>query len=331
MQNTPEDVAASPKPWQASLEAIGKRALARQAQSDEPPRARVLADRKSDPPSDLATTIAAEAAAQETEEARQAGQLGYMARVTVQASLPVSDPHAQVYVRRNAHKMTLRVTSLKGEGLPYGSLPRLLLTWATTEAVRNRSPELRLGHSLQEFLNKLELGRSGGEKGDITRLRRQTTRLFSCAISADYSDPAQDSFAAVLIARQHNLWWDPGNPEQLALWGSTISLSRDFYEQLIAAPVPVDLGVIRQLRSSALALDIYAWATWRMSFLGRETTVPWEYLQDQFGSNYHRLRDFRRRFGQALEAVLKHYPAGIETHPSGLLLRPSPPSIARRR
>ncbi|MDQ6899691.1 MAG: replication protein RepA [Candidatus Dormibacteraeota bacterium] len=329
MPNTPQDVPEAPKPWQASLEAIGKRALDRQAQPDHSSRPRVLADREGDPAP--VTTTAAEAAAQEVEEARQAGQLGYMARVTVQASLPVSDPHSQVYVRRNAHKMVLRVTSLKGEGLPYGSLARLLLTWATTEAVRTRSPELRLGHSLQEFLNKLELGRSGGAKGDITRLRRQTSRLFSCAISADYSDISQDSFTAVLIARQHNLWWDPGNPEQLALWGSTVTLSGDFYQQLVAAPVPVDLAVIRQLRSSALALDIYAWATWRMSFLSRETAIPWEYLQDQFGSNYHRLRDFRRRFSQALATVLKHYEAGIEPRSSGLLLRPSPPSVARRR
>ena len=32
-----------------------------------------------------------------------------------------------------------------GNKLPYGSLPRLLLAWVCTEAVRTQSPELILG------------------------------------------------------------------------------------------------------------------------------------------------------------------------------------------
>ena len=35
-------------------------------------------------------------------------------------------------------------------GLPYGTLPRLLLAWVSTEAVRTQSPELILGDSLAE-------------------------------------------------------------------------------------------------------------------------------------------------------------------------------------
>ena len=35
-------------------------------------------------------------------------------------------------------------------GLPYGTLPRLLLAWVSTEAVRTQSRELILGDSLAE-------------------------------------------------------------------------------------------------------------------------------------------------------------------------------------
>ena len=33
-----------------------------------------------------------------------------------------------------------------GNKLPYGTLPRLLLAWVCTEAVRTQSPELGLSH-----------------------------------------------------------------------------------------------------------------------------------------------------------------------------------------
>ena len=59
-----------------------------------------------------------EAAEREAEEARQAGEIGYLARVTVQATLPHSRPAGDVYTRRNAHQMILRVTALSSAGLP---------------------------------------------------------------------------------------------------------------------------------------------------------------------------------------------------------------------
>ena len=36
--------------------------------------------------------------------------------------------------------------------LPFGNLPRLLMAWVSTEAVRTQSGELVLGRSLSEFM-----------------------------------------------------------------------------------------------------------------------------------------------------------------------------------
>jgi hypothetical protein len=44
-------------------------------------------------------------------------------------------------------------------------------------------------------------------------------------------------------------------------------------------------GPLRALRGSALRLDIYAWLTYRMSYLQRPTTVRWPSLRAQFGSD----------------------------------------------
>jgi hypothetical protein len=268
----------------------------------------------------------------ELEEARAAGEVGYMARITVQTTLPHRDPKVPIFERTNGDLMTLTLMAPPRFGLPYGTIPRLLLAWVTTEAVRTKERELQLGDTLSEFLEKLELGRRGGARGDITRLRSQMRRLFSSTITVTYSDKHTDAFESIAVADRAVTWWDPKRPDQGALWGSTVTLSDRFFQEVITRPVPIDLSVLRALRRSPMALDIYAWLTWRMSFLSAEKTIPWEYLQMQFGAAYGRPRAFREYFMRGLRQVRRLYPQ-VRCRPetSGLVLRPSPTSIAPRR
>ena len=130
------------------------------------------------------------ALAMEVEDAQHADTLGFVARVLAQTTLPHSEPAGNHFTRRNGI-LELTITALSPEvSLPYGSIPRLLLTWLTTEAVRTRSPVLELGPTLSAFMAELDLARQGGERGDITRLRDQTVRLFSSAVSCRYEDKA---------------------------------------------------------------------------------------------------------------------------------------------
>ena len=65
--------------------------------------------------------------------------------------------------------------------LPYGNLPRLLLAWVCTEAVRTQSRELVLGRSLYEFMHKLGLtDRSSGANGERTRSLASPYRARGC-------------------------------------------------------------------------------------------------------------------------------------------------------
>ena len=78
------------------------------------------------------------------------------------------------------------------------------------------------------------------------------------------------------------------------------------------------------LRRSPLAIDLYVWLTYRMSYLNRPTLIPWNSLQAQFGSRYGRLRDFKRSYLSHLTDVLLVYPAvRLSEQPNGLLLFPS--------
>ena len=113
----------------------------------------------------------------EAESAKEAGMLAYIARAMVMATLPHSKPKDHVFQRSNGD-FTLTMIGNPQFGLPYGSLPRLVLAWMTREAKVKNSPVLHLGKSFSAFLNTLKLSQSGGVRGDATRLREQML-LFS--------------------------------------------------------------------------------------------------------------------------------------------------------
>ena len=107
-----------------------------------------------------------------------------MARLLALCSLPRTNPRdRKEYVRRNG-PYALVMTAGGLNKLPYGILPRLLLAWVCSEAVRTQRRELVLRRSLYEFMQKLGMNsHSGGARGDRTRLRNQITRLFGCSVT----------------------------------------------------------------------------------------------------------------------------------------------------
>ena len=90
--------------------------------------------------------------------------LGFMARTIALCSLPRSNPgNRSKYVRRNG-PYTLGMTAGINTKLPFGNLPRLLLAWVCTEAVRTQSRVLVLGDSLSDFMRTLGVYSSSGRK-----------------------------------------------------------------------------------------------------------------------------------------------------------------------
>jgi hypothetical protein len=268
-----------------------------------------------------------EALAIEAEEAREAGAVGYMARALVQATMPHSKPSGHVFQRTNGN-YTLTMMASPSVGLPYGTIPRLLLAWLATEAVKKQSPYLTLGESLSDFMRELDLVPTGGRWGSITRLKEQSRRLFACTIQCQYEEESGEAIRNYLIADEANLWWYPKTPDQQSLFESTVKLSDTFFRELLDAPVPIDIRALKVLRRSPLALDIYCWLTYRMSYLKKPTRIPWDGLQAQFGADYafgsQGRRDFKKRFIQAAKKVLTVYPdAKLEATQDYLMLSPS--------
>ena len=268
----------------------------------------------------------------EEEEAKQAG-IGFMGRALIQATLPHREQRGNEFTRKNG-AFTLTILAPSHIGLPYGSIPRLLLSWVTTEAVRTRNHVLSLGPSLSAFMGELGLRRAGGPRGDITRLKDQTLRLFNSDFIFNYSGKNNDKGGKHAIAEKWSLWWEGGNPDQTPLWQSWVKLSPSFFEEVTERPVPVDMAALKALKRSPLALDAYFWLTYRMSYLSKPSVIPWPLLQAQFGGDYAEgsqgQRNFKKFFIKQLKNVLKVYDtARVSTLPNGLLLKPSPPHVAK--
>lgn len=270
----------------------------------------------------------------EQEEARAAGALGYMARTLAQATLPHTDPKlpAGMLYSRDTGRLTLSVApTSRRHGIPYGSIPRVILAWICSEAVKTKERTLSLGHSQSEFLERLSLHNNGR---DIARFRDQALRLFKSVISVEYTDDSDgDLSARLLISEASHVFWHPKASEQRGFWESSLELSEGFFREVMAAPVPIDMRVFHALSKSPLAMDIYTWLTYRMFILRRSgrpsAFVPWAGLKAQFGAGYPNtdqgFRDFKKGFRLRLKEVLLFYPAAqahIQETTVGLNLTP---------
>jgi len=276
-----------------------------------------------------------------------ANDAAYMARELVQCTLPHRNPgEVPTWSRKNGnlvltiqagYKLDKKTGNRVFIGHPYGTIPRLLLFWMVSEAVRTKSPRLELGSSLNEFMRELGLTPSSvgaGKRSDATRLKNQMERLFNAFISFDgeITKAGRTGTARLnmVVARKTMFWWSEKEPEQGSLFQSYIELGEDFYEAITAAPVPVDIRALRALKQSPLALDLYAWLTYtafRAHKSGEAIFVPWEQLHNQMGGEYSDIEDFRKKGAKpALAKIMMVYPklklgkrlGGIEVLPESL-------------
>ena len=189
-----------------------------------------------------------------------------------------------------------------------------------------------LGSSMAKFMARLDLCRTGGPRGDITRLRNQAKALFASTISATFEGDGRWTDDGFRVASHTDLWWDPRNPDQDTLWESCVTLSHEFFTEITRRPVPVDMAALRTIKDSPMAIDTYIWMAHRLSYLKKDTLIPWPLLELQFGAGYARTRDFRRKFGLRLREVKSVYPAARWTVTArGLRLHPSPTPVGRLR
>ncbi|MDE0124113.1 MAG: replication protein RepA [Bryobacterales bacterium] len=244
----------------------------------------------------------------------------YMPSRLVSTTLPHRRVKGKEFVRTNGD-MTMSLVATRKPGLPYGTYPRLALMHLTARAVLEGRRHLLIGESATDFLAALGINDSGGPRGSATRARAQVRRLASTAFTWESrsSRRSRDRWRGMLLADE----WDrrPGA-------GMRVTLSAPFFDMARSSSVPLDAQIVQKLRRSPLALDVYAWLTWRVSTLRKETVIPWLALERQLGCDYRRPRQFRFEFRRRLRQITGLWP-GVNAEPRlrGLLLRPSAPSV----
>lgn len=217
----------------------------------------------------------------------------------------------------------LKYTLMSSKGLPYGTAPRIILSWLISEAKLKNSPKITLGYNLRGFLKEIGVDTNGR---NYRKTRQQLQALLDTSYEITKENEDERHALKFFISEKDSLWWSQ-EAKQDNLFNSEINLSEPFFKFCKKA-YPISRVAMRSLKDSPLALDLYFWIAHRISYLKRPTVINWNYLKKQFGYNYkdnaNGRKIFKRYFKDALSKIKILYPAlNAEIVKDGLEIRPS--------
>jgi len=251
----------------------------------------------------------------------------------IQCSFPHADPgEARSFSRRNGWLELTLGTTRPETGLPYGVPARLLTIYCASEAIRTKSPEVYLGNSVHDFLRRLDVPITRGDRGSLRVYANQLLKLIHCTLTIDENIKDASGRTGLhirqaLFAEEARLWWD--DETHGVGQGSSLVLSSVLFHSILDRSAPLSTHAIKQLRKSPMDLDVYAWLVHRLYHLSKPSTVTWTQLSAQFGHGYSELRKFRRFFIDSLKRVQAVYPeAKLKVADAGVVLLPSKPHLA---
>ena len=144
------------------------------------------------------------------------------------------------------------VSTARGQRLPYGAFPRLVMLWMYAEGARDahdppqdRDPVL----SICQYLLTIDL-----ESPEVTPLFEQADRLFACRFRVGQRtipviDPSfvRNADAALRL------------PEVASTRGMQLAYSAPFHQETMRRRFAPRLATVRALRHCPFALDVYLW------------------------------------------------------------------------
>ena len=297
-------------------------------------RPEIARDRRpaSAPTQATARTSATTEVSKAAREVEEGGGISFHYVPLIQCSFPHADPgEAHSFTRKNGWLELTLGTTRPETGLPYGVPARLLTIYAASEAVRTKSPEIFLGTSIHDFLRRLDVPITRGDRGSLRVYTNQLLKLIHCTLTID--ENIRDAsgrtglhIRQALFAEEARLWWDDARGVGQ---GSSLVLSSVLFHSILDRSAPLSTNAIKSLRKSPMDLDVYAWLVHRLFNLSKPSTVTWQQLSEQFGHGYSELRRFRRFFIDSLKRVQVVYPeAKLKVADAGVILLPSRPHLA---
>ncbi len=262
--------------------------------------------------------------------------LSYYSPELIQCTLPHSDPKTRDWARKNGNFALVISSGVDGNlqpfGVPYGSFPRLVLAHIITRVVATRERRIDLASHFSSFLK--EIGYTSNHRGNgvkSQRLHDQLSRLLNAHISFQYREGDETvgrmRVHQMSVAPDFDLWWNYKAPEQESLFSSWVEISQEFYDAILRSPVPLRTDVLKALKKSPLAIDVYMWVSYRLFGMRasgqQELHVSFSALQAQFGTGIaeENYRQFRQELKIAFSKVAVLWHEGTDDPPKKSLLQ----------
>ena len=208
----------------------------------------------------------------------------------------------------------MTISAIGDAMLPYGSIPRIIICYLSTEAKITGERTVPIGQTINEFVKKIGYTPSYIANGTNELVLEQLEKLYRTEFSHDYSESRylengtketyrlQKSFKIfdeklAFESVKHNIV-----QQQMA----SVTLSETFFNEIQEHSVPLSLEILKALKRSPLALDLYVFISYR-SNTGRVIGIKLNDLMNQFAIDYEKWR-FKQRLSTALKLVKAKWP-----------------------
>jgi hypothetical protein len=240
--------------------------------------------------------------------------LCFSARPFVLCGLPIRKlPEGELLYERHNGQFVLQVTGHPNHGVPFGQ-DRIVPIFLATLAIRQKSQTIRF-KTASEMLETFGMHKGGKE---YRRLVAAFERIFGATI---FFGTDQGTAKAKVIQtsrfnflREAQIWYQR-QPDPRVLgseFENVIVLSDEFYQEIVAHPIPTDLDAVKVLAAAPAVLDLFMWLTYRCFVAKGPEAIPIFGpfgVVSQIGSvEYSRERRFSAKLEQWLKTIRVMWP-----------------------
>lgn len=200
------------------------------------------------------------------------------------------------------------------KGLPYGGVARLIILYVNSMAVKYKSREIDIGRSIKDFVERLGYTSSYIEGGINEQVLMQLEKLFHTTyVNSSLVKTLTKDNEYILEkkdTRLHlfdgTLTWENVHNTLTTNTVAKVVLSDNYFQEILKHPVPLSLDAIKSMKKSPLALDLYAFISYRAN-TKRLVPAKLAELKKQFCYAGETWR-FKSRVQAALKYVEKAWP-----------------------
>lgn len=209
------------------------------------------------------------------------------------------------------------VVGTSDHGLPWGHIPRLLISQFTTDAIQNRTKVLKYRSifHLCQLIGIDGTGRAVQQARDQIKAFRYSS-IFVTEFEDEGAAGAEEDFDNLSPVakwserrRPRRTEADKARPISDFEKQVTIHLGDGFYNEVVRSSVPFIMNDLIKLKKSTLTMDVYtsiitrAFNHWKTPKRKRSLAIPYKDMFNMFVNSYENERAFKFAFKKALKDV----------------------------